>query len=143
VPEPLMSGRLGDWLEHSGVWVAVRVLWVSDPADEFFAAEGIGVPAGQRSVIVASELVNLAEEDFLAPPDLGLVLVDGDGDRHGRAMATLTAYPRFRHGPVGSDESDGSVSGHTYFVLPRAATLRHVEWTASGADDEPVLTWLL
>jgi hypothetical protein len=135
-----MPGRLGEWLEHSGVWVAVRVLWVSDPADEYFAAEGIGVPAGQRSLLVASELTNLAEDDFLAPPDLGLVLVDSGGDRHGRAVATLTAYPRYRNGPVGSGES---VSGHTYFVLPHAATLRHVEWTAAGSDDEPVLTWLL
>jgi len=135
-----MPGRLGEWLEHSGVWVAVRVLWVRDPADDLFAAEGIGVPAGQRSLVVASELTNLAEEDFLAPPDLGLVLVEADGDRHGRAVATLTAYPRFRHGPL---ESGESVSGHTYFVLPRAARLRQVEWTAGGSDDEPVLTWQL
>jgi hypothetical protein len=135
-----MPGRLGEWQEHPSLLVAVRVLWVRDPADDLFAAEGIGVPAGQRSLVVASELTNLAEQDFLAPSDLGLALVDGDGDRHGRAVATLTAYPRFRHGPVASGES---VSGHTYFVLPRAATLRQVEWSAAAADDEPVLTWLL
>lgn len=135
-----MAGRLGEWLEHSGVWVAVRVLWVCDPADELFTAEGIGVPAGQRSLVVASELSNLAEEDYLTPPDLALVLVDGDGDRYGRAVATLTAYPRFRHEALGSGES---VAGHTYFVLPRAATLRRVEWTAAGSDDEQVLTWQL
>ncbi len=138
--EPSSGARLGDWLEHSGAGVAVRVLWVCDPADEFFAAEGIGVPAGQRSLIAASELTNLAERDFLAPSDLGLVLVDGEGDRHGRATATLTAYPRFRHGPVGSGES---VSGHTYFVLPRTATPRQVEWTTGGSDDGPVLSWQL
>lgn len=135
-----MGGRLGDWQEHSAALVAVRVLWVRDPADELFTAEGIGVPAGQRSLVVASELTNLAAQDFLAPSDVGLVLVDGDGDRHGRAVATLTAYPRFRHGPVASGES---VSGHTYFVLPRAATLHQIEWTAAGSDEEPVLTWLL
>ncbi|MBA2389059.1 MAG: hypothetical protein H0V67_02275 [Geodermatophilaceae bacterium] len=140
MPEPSERGRLGDWLEHAGVFVAVRVLWVRDPADDLFAAEGIGVPAGHRSLVVASELTNVAEEDFLAPADRGLVLVDSDGDRHGRATATLTAHPRFRHGPVGSGES---VSGHTYFVVPRTATLRQVEWTVAGSDDEPVLTWLL
>lgn len=140
MPEPATTGRLGDWLEHPDAAVAVRVGWVRDPADELFAAEGIGVPAGHRSLIVASDLTNVGAEDFGAPADLGLVVVDAGGDRHGRATATLTAYPRFRHGPLGSGTM---VSGHTYFVLPRAAALHQVEWTAAGTDDEPVLTWLL
>lgn len=148
-----MAGRLGDTLEGptgSGRWVAVTVSWVLDPADESFVAEGIGVPAGCRSLVVASTFTNLGSADFLAPPDVRLVLVDADGTRHGRATATLTAYPRFRHSSVAPGES---VAGHSYFVLPREAVLHRVEWvpgdgpTADPPTADPptveVLTWLL
>lgn len=136
-----MTARVGDQLEgpagpsHSA---AVHLLWVLDPADEFFVAEGIGVPAGQRSLVLGLVFTNLGTTTYLAPPDVGLVLVDADGNRHGRAVATLTAYPRFRHGAV---EPGESVAGHSYFVLPRAAALHEVVWTATGSEDEPALAW--
>jgi len=136
-----VSGRVGDTLEGAGADgcpVAVRVLWLLDPADEFFVAEGIGVPSGQRSVIVGSELINRGDADYLAPPDVGLVLVDSSGSRYHRATATLTAYPRFRHGPLGPGQG---VGGQSYFVLPREAELRRIEWSATGDPDEEMLAW--
>lgn len=136
-----MAGRLGDTLEGptgSGRWVAVTVSWVLDPADESFVAEGIGVPPGCRSLVVASEFTNLGSADFLAPPDVGLVLVDADGTRHGRATATLTAYPRFRHGSIGPGQR---VSGHTYFVVPRTETVLQVQWSAGADLSQPPLCW--
>jgi len=138
-----VSGRLGDTLEGTGADgcpVAVRVLWLLDPADEFFVAEGIGVPSAQRVVIVALELANLGTADYSAPPDVGLALVDAAGSRYHRATATLTAYPRFRHEPLRPGQG---VGGHSYFVLPRTQTVLQVEWSTTGDTDEEVLTWLL
>lgn len=137
-----MTGRIGDQLAGLGADggpVTVRVSWLLDPADAHFVAEGIGVPGGQRSMIVASELVNQGHADYVAPPDLGLVLVDASGARHHRATATLTAYPRFRHRPLAPGEG---VRGHSYFVLPREAQVQRVEWSPGGDPDEGVLTWL-
>lgn len=150
----LRPGRLGDRLDTADRWdpadrldpaagsasrLGVRIRSVRDPADDVFGAEGIGVPSGQRSLIVASALTNLGRTPYLAPPDIGLVLVDEHGDRHGRAVATLTALPRFRHGPV---EPGETVSGHTYFLLPRSAALVRIEWTSRPGEDEQALTWL-
>ncbi|CAN5236627.1 hypothetical protein BH20ACT5_BH20ACT5_20020 [soil metagenome] len=136
-------GRLGDRLEGvtvTGHRLAVRVRSVRDPADDAFAAEGIGVPDRQRSLIVASEFTNRGRAPYAAPPDLGLVVIDEYDVRHGRAVATLTAYPRFRHAAVGPGDT---VAGHTYFVLPRGVSLRAVLWSARPEPVEDVLRWEL
>lgn len=135
------EGQLGDLLvgmTADGHRLAVRVLSVRDPADEAFGAEGIGVPSGRRSLIVASAFTNRGSSPYAAPPDLGLVLLDEHGARHGRAVATLTAYPRFRHAAVGPGET---VAGHTYFVLPRGVALLAVQWSAQFDPTGDVLSW--
>lgn len=141
LPSP-RTGRVGEMLEgegQTGEPVAWRVMSVKDPADDAFTERGIGIPDGYRAVIVASLFTNKGQWPYQGPPDLGLVLVDAAGNRHGRAQSSLDSHPPFRDGPIKDEET---VAGHTYFVLPVTAAVTSVQWWPRWDLADKVLTWL-
>lgn len=141
LPAP-RTGKVGEMLEGEGVSgepVAWRLMSLKDPADEAFTAHGIGIPPGYRAVIVAALFTNKGQWPFQGPPDAGLVVVDDDGNRHGRATASLESHPPFRDGQIKDEET---VAGHTYFVLPAGVTIKSLQWWPRWDLVDKVLTWL-
>ncbi|WET77479.1 AsnC family protein [Amycolatopsis sp. QT-25] len=134
------KGRTGDVLETQGLegeQLTVQLLEVQDPADYLFSAAGYSLEAGERSVVVHTEITNRGGIPFVSLPDNYLELLTADGKPIGKAPVSLTSRPPHRIG-VRPGETLG---GHTVYVLPDATRVVAVRWSPRPEPDERTLTW--
>ncbi len=139
VPEG-KKGRTGDVMETQGLegeQLAVQLLEVQDPADYLFSAAGYSLEAGERSVVVHTEITNRGNIPFVSLPDNYLELLTADGKPVVKAPVSLTSRPPHRIG-VRPGETLG---GHTVYVLPDATRVVAVRWSPRPEPDERTLTW--
>lgn len=135
-------GRLGDTLRAKGAdgeQLTIQLVDVVDPADLLFSAAGYRLRAGERAVVVHTELTNRGSAPMSTLPDLYLVLVAKDGQAIAKAPVTLSSRPPHRIGlPAGE-----TAGGHTVYVLPEDIEITAVRWSASPDDDANAITWLI
>ncbi len=139
VPEG-KKGRTGDVMETQGLegeQLAVQLLEVQDPADYLFSAAGYSLEAGERSVVVHTEITNRGNTPFVSLPDNYLELLTADGKPIAKAPVSLTSRPPHKIG-VRPGETLG---GHTVYVLPDATRVVAVRWSPRPEPDERTLTW--
>ncbi|RSM57054.1 AsnC family protein [Amycolatopsis sp. WAC 01376] len=134
------KGRTGDVMETHGLegeQLTVQLLEVQDPADYLFSAAGYSLEAGERSVVVHTEITNRGNIPFVSLPDNYLELLTADGKPIAKAPVSLTSRPPHKIG-VRPGETLG---GHTVYVLPDATRVVAVRWSPRPEPDERTLTW--
>ncbi|UMP00187.1 AsnC family protein [Amycolatopsis sp. EV170708-02-1] len=134
------KGRTGDVMETQGLegeQLTVQLLEVQDPADYLFSAAGYSLEAGERSVVVHTEITNRGNIPFVSLPDNYLELLTADGKPIAKAPVSLTSRPPHKIG-VRPGETLG---GHTVYVLPDATRVVAVRWSPRPEPDERTLTW--
>ncbi|MFC9257549.1 AsnC family protein [Amycolatopsis thailandensis] len=139
VPEG-KKGKTGDVMETQGLegeQLTVQLLEVQDPADYLFSAAGYSLEAGERSVVVHTEITNRGNIPFVSLPDNYLELLTADGKPIAKAPVSLTSRPPHKIG-VRPGETLG---GHTVYVLPDATRVVAVRWSPRPEPDERTLTW--
>ncbi|MFC3448897.1 AsnC family protein [Amycolatopsis speibonae] len=139
VPEG-KKGKTGDVMETQGLegeQLTVQLLEVQDPADYLFSAAGYSLEAGERSVVVHTEITNRGNIPFVSLPDNYLELLSADGKPITKAPVSLTSRPPHKIG-VRPGETLG---GHTVYVLPDATRVVAVRWSPRPEPDERTLTW--
>jgi DNA-binding Lrp family transcriptional regulator len=133
-------GRTGDVMETQGLEgepLTVQLLEVQDPADFLFSAAGYTLEAGERAVVVHTEITNRGAAPFNSLPDNFLELMTAEGAAVGKAPVSLTSRPQHKIG-VNPGETLG---GHTVYVLPDATRVVSVRWSPRPEPDERTLTW--
>lgn len=136
------KGKTGDVLETQGLEgerLAIQLLEVQDPADFLFGAAGYELSAGERAVVVHTEITNRGGIPFASLPDNYLELITADGTPVAKAPVSLASRPPHKIG-VQPAETTG---GHTVYVLPEATRVTAVRWNARPEPDERTVTWLL
>lgn len=139
---PPRTGRVGDVLDTpgpDGEQLRVRLLEVQDPADFLVTAEGYRLEAGERAVVVHTEITNRGSVPFASLPDDFLELVTADGQAVAKAPVSLTSRPPHKIG-VGPGETAG---GHTVYVIAVAARITAVRWSPRPEPGHRCLTWSL
>jgi hypothetical protein len=139
-PNGARIGTVGATLHTEGLegeWLAIQLVEVVDPADYLFTAAGYRLPAGERSVIVHTELTNRGSVPFQTLPDLYLVLVTPDGQTISKAPVSLSSRPPYRIG-VAPGETAG---GHTVYVVPESTQISSVRWSPRPDEQSRALTW--
>ncbi len=139
VPEG-KKGKTGDVMETQGLegeQLTVQLLEVQDPADYLFSAAGYSLEAGERSVVVHTEITNRGNIPFVSLPDNYLELLTADGKPVTKAPVSLTSRPPHKIG-VRPGETLG---GHTVYVLPDTTRVVAVRWSPRPEPDERTLTW--
>jgi hypothetical protein len=137
---PVRTGKVGGKLETEGLegeHLSIQLVEVVDPADFLFTAAGYRLQAGERSVVVHTEMVNRGAQTFNSLPDLYLVLVSKDGQSISKAPVSLSSRPPHRIG-VAPGETAG---GHTVYVLPENIEVTAVRWSPRPDDTARTLTW--
>lgn len=135
-------GAIGDKLRGEGLdgeQVDIQLLEVVDPADFLFGAAGYRLAAGERAVVVHTELTNTSPTPYPTLPDLHLVLVTSEGRTISKAPVSLSSRPPHRIG-VQPGETAG---GHAVFVLPQSTPVTAVRWSARPDATEAILTWTI
>ncbi|WP_326837155.1 AsnC family protein [Amycolatopsis rhabdoformis] len=133
-------GRIGETLPTQGLegeQLTVQLLEVQDPADYLFGAAGYRLDAGERAVVVHTEITNRGAVPFASLPDNYLELVTADGATVTKAPVSLTSRPPHKIG-VRPGETLG---GHTVYVLPDATRVVSVRWSPRPEPDDRTLTW--
>ncbi|QYN20967.1 AsnC family protein [Amycolatopsis sp. DSM 110486] len=133
-------GRIGETLATQGLegeQLTVQLLEVQDPADYLFGAAGYRLDAGERAVVVHTEITNRGSVPFASLPDNYLELVTADGTTVAKAPVSLTSRPPHKIG-VRPGETLG---GHTVYVLPDATRVVSVRWSPRPEPDDRTLTW--
>ncbi|TNC22667.1 AsnC family protein [Amycolatopsis alkalitolerans] len=139
---PQRAGRIGEALPARGLdgeQLSVHLLEVQDPADFLFGAAGYRLEAGERAVIVHTEVINRGSVPFVSLPDNYLELVTAEGKAVTKAPVSLTSRPPYKIG-VQPGETAG---GHTVYVLGEATRIVSVRWSPRPEPDERTLTWTL
>lgn len=134
------TGTVGDTLTITtghGELLSIQLVELVDPADFLFSAGGYNLDAGERSVIVHTELTNKGTAAFEPLPDEHLVLVAEDGQTIARASVGLSSRPAHRPGLAPGQ----TAGGHTVYVLPEDLGLTHVRWGTGPDPDSPGLSW--
>ncbi|MFB9683610.1 AsnC family protein [Amycolatopsis plumensis] len=134
------QGRLGEVMETQGLegeQLSVQLLEVQDPADYLFSAAGYRLEAGERAVVVHTEITNRGAIPFASLPDNYLELLAADGTPIGKAPVSLTSRPPHK---IGVDPGE-TLGGHTVYVLPDATRVVSVRWSPRPEPDERTLTW--
>lgn len=134
-----VTGKIGSTLDVTatqGEQITIQLVEVVDPADFLFTAAGYQLKAGDRAVVVHTELTNRGTASFDEQPDRNLVLVATDGSTVSKAPVSLSSRPPHRAG-VPPEET---VGGHTVYVLPDSTQLSAVRWTSDSGDNH-TLTW--
>lgn len=133
-------GRIGETMATQGLegeQLTVQLLEVQDPADYLFGAAGYRLDAGERAVVVHTEITNRGAVPFASLPDNYLELVTADGTTVAKAPVSLTSRPPHRIG-VRPGETLG---GHTVYVLPDTTRVVSVRWSPRPEPDDRTLTW--
>ncbi|MFI5612929.1 AsnC family transcriptional regulator [Amycolatopsis sp. NPDC051903] len=133
-------GRIGEPLPTHGLegeQLTIQLLEVQDPADFLFGAAGYRLEAGERAVVVHTEITNRGAIPFASLPDNYLELVTADGTTVTKAPVSLTSRPPHKIG-VRPGETLG---GHTVYVIPEAIRVVAVRWSPRPEPDERSLTW--
>ncbi|WP_329044795.1 AsnC family protein [Amycolatopsis sp. NBC_01488] len=133
-------GRIGEVLETQGLegeQLSVQLLEVQDPADYLFGAAGYRLEAGERAVVVHTEITNRGPIPFASLPDNYLELLAADGTAIGKAPVSLTSRPPHKIGVQPGE----TLGGHTVYVLPDATRVVSVRWSPRPEPDERTLTW--
>ncbi|MBA8925626.1 hypothetical protein BC739_002825 [Kutzneria viridogrisea] len=120
-----------------GELLSIQLVEVVDPADFLFTAAGYRLQAGERAVVVHTELTNRGGVPFSSLPDLYLVLLAEDGTAVSKAPVSLSSRPPHRIG-VQPGETAG---GHTVYVLPEDTRITAVRWSPRPDDPQRSLTW--
>lgn len=139
---PQRTGRIGDALDTQGLegeQLRVQLLEVQDPADFLFGAAGYRLEAGERAVVVHTEITNRGAIPFASLPDNYLELLTAEGKPVTKAPVALTSRPPHKIG-VQPGETAG---GHTVYVLPEPTRITSVRWSPRPEPDERTLTWTL
>jgi hypothetical protein len=134
------SGKIGSTLDGSGLGgeqITIQLVEVVDPADFLFTAAGHELQAGQRAVVVHTELTNRGPIPFASLPDLCLLLITVDGSTISKAPMSLSSRPPHRAG-IAPGETAG---GHTIYVLPEDTDLVAVRWTPAPGANQHALSW--
>lgn len=137
---PRRQGVAGETLEAEGLEgerLTIQLVEVVDPADYLFTAAGYRLQAGERSVVVHTELTNRGTVRFGTLPDLYLVLVTPDGKSMSKAPVSLSSRPPHRIG-VAPGETAG---GHTVYVVPEDLEITAVQWSPRPDEESRTLTW--
>lgn len=133
-------GKLGEVMETQGLegeQLSVQLLEVQDPADYLFGAAGYRLEAGERAVVVHTEITNRGSIPFASLPDNYLELLAADGTAIGKAPVSLTSRPPHKIGVKPGE----TLGGHTVYVLPDATRVVSVRWSPRPEPDERTLTW--
>ncbi|MGW5719251.1 AsnC family protein [Amycolatopsis sp. NPDC003865] len=134
------QGKLGEVMETQGLegeQLSVQLLEVQDPADYLFSAAGYRLEAGERAVVVHTEITNRGSIPFASLPDNYLELLAADGTAVGKAPVSLTSRPPHKIGVKPGE----TLGGHTVYVLPDATRVVSVRWSPRPEPDERTLTW--
>lgn len=134
------TGKVGGTLETEGLEGArftIQLVEVVDPADFLFTAAGYKLGAGERAVVVHTELSNIGSVPFNALPDMYLVLMTASGEAVAKAPVSLSSRPAHKIG-VQPGETAG---GHTVYVLPENTPVTSVRWSARPETDLNTLVW--
>lgn len=134
------QGTVGSGLDVAGPGgerLTIRLVEVVDPADFLLSAAGFELPAGERAVVVHTELTNRSTANFDAVPDQHLMLVANDGSTVSKSSISLASRP-----PFGSEVRPGTTTGgHTVYLLPESTELVAVRWSPTPDDTWWSLTW--
>lgn len=133
-------GRIREVMETQGLegeQLSVQLLEVQDPADYLFSAAGYRLEAGERSVVVHTEITNRGAIPFASLPDNYLELLAADGTAIGKAPVSLTSRPPHKIGVQPGE----TLGGHTVYVLPDATRVVSVRWSPRPEPDDRTLTW--
>ncbi|WP_236791606.1 AsnC family protein [Amycolatopsis sp. GM8] len=136
------AGRIGDALPAQGLdgeQLSIQLLEVQDPADFLFGAAGYRLDAGERAIVVHTEITNRGTVPIATLPDNFLELITAGGKAIAKAPVSLTSRPPHKIG-VQPGETTG---GHTIYVLPEATRVVSVRWSPRPEPDERTLTWAL
>lgn len=134
------TGKIGSTLETEGLEGArftIQLVEVVDPADFLFTAAGYKLAAGERAVVVHTELANIGTVTFNALPDMYLVLMTSTGETITKAPVSLSSRPPHKIG-VQPGETAG---GHTVYVLPENTSVTSVRWSSRPETDLNTLVW--
>lgn len=141
-PAPRPAGRVGEALPAQGLdgeQLSIHLLEVQDPADFLFGAAGYRLEAGERSIVVHTEVTNRGAVPFASLPDNFLELVTAEGKAIAKAPVSLTSRPPHKIG-VRPGETTG---GHTIYVVGEDTRIVSVRWSPRPEPDERTLTWSL
>jgi DNA-binding Lrp family transcriptional regulator len=136
------AGKIGDALATQGLegeQLSIQLLEVQDPADFLFGAAGYRLDAGERAIVVHTEITNRGGTPFVSLPDNYLELVTAEGKTIAKAPISLTSRPPHKIG-VQPGETTG---GHTVYVLPDATRVVSLRWSPRPEPDDRTLTWSL
>lgn len=136
------TGKIGSTLETEGLEGArftIQLVEVVDPADFLFTAAGYKLAAGERAVVVHTELSNIGQVPFNALPDMYLVLMTNKGETVSKAPVSLSSRPPHKIG-VQPGETAG---GHTVYVLPEDTVIFSVRWSSRPETDLNTLVWTI
>jgi hypothetical protein len=136
------TGKIGSTLETEGLEGArftIQLVEVVDPADFLFTAAGYKLAAGERAVVVHTELANIGQVPFNALPDMYLVLMTNKGETVSKAPVSLSSRPPHKIG-VQPGETAG---GHTVYVLPEDTVIFSVRWSSRPETDLNTLVWTI
>ncbi|MQA61998.1 MAG: AsnC family transcriptional regulator [Actinophytocola sp.] len=134
------TGRIGDVLATQGLEgekLTVQLLEVQDPADYLFGAAGYRLEAGERAVVVHTEITNTGRTPFASLPDNYLELITDAGQAITKAPVSLTSRPPHRIGVAPGE----TLGGHTVYVLPDTTRVISVRWNPRPEPDERTLIW--
>jgi DNA-binding Lrp family transcriptional regulator len=134
------AGTIGDALATQGLegeQLSIQLLEVQDPADFLFGAAGYRLDAGERAIVVHTEITNRGATPFVSLPDNYLELVTAEGKAIAKAPISLTSRPPHKIG-VQPGETAG---GHTVYVLPEATRVVSLRWSPRPEPDDRTLTW--
>ncbi|MGH3492208.1 MAG: AsnC family protein [Sciscionella sp.] len=133
-------GEIGRQLHTTGIEgeaIAITVLEVVDPADALFQAAGFTLRAGERAVVVHTELRNDSPRPYPMLADLYLMLVTDAEEKIGKAPLALSSRPPHRIGI----EPGATAGGHAVYVIGEDVTITSVRWYASPDSEQNTLTW--
>ena len=123
----------------AGEQLAIKLVEVVDPADFLFTAAGYQLRAGERAVVVHTEMTNQGPVPFAAIPDTYLVLVTENGDVISKAPSSLSSRPPY-HAGITPGVTTG---GHTVYLLPESVTITGIRWSEGPGAYGHSLVWLL
>lgn len=139
-PPAERKGRIGDRLRTQGLeneQLDIVLLEVQDPADYLFGAAGYRLDAGERAIVVHTEIKNIGTVPFASLPDNYLELLTDEGKTVGKAPVSLTSRPPHRIGvPPGE-----TLGGHTVYILPESTRVVAVRWNRRPESDDFSITW--
>jgi hypothetical protein len=137
---PSRTGRTGEVLETFGLegeQLAIQLVEIQDPADYLFGAGGYRLDAGERAVVVHTEVTNRGAVPFPGLPDNYLELITAEGRALSKAPVSLTSRPPHKIG-LAPGETSG---GHTVYILPEATRVTTVRWSARPEADGRSVSW--